>query len=103
DKGEAKGVSKLAKEIVAKHRRPGSTPFTAEELRRKIEDGLADEVQRILDEGIVSAVEDVDLAVITGAAWPFQMGGVSPYLDRVGASERVTGRTFHDPPIRGIS
>ncbi len=103
DKGEVKGVSKLAKEIVAKHRIPGSEPFTAEALRRKIEDGLADEVQRILDEGIVGAVEDIDLAVITGAAWPFQMGGVTPYLDRVGASERVTGRTFHTPPIRGIA
>jgi len=102
DKGEVTGISKLAREIVAKHRRPGSTPFTADALRRKIEDGLADEVQRILDEGIVSAPEDVDLAVITGAGWPFQMGGVTPYLDRVGASERVTGHTFHAPPIRGI-
>jgi len=103
DKGEVKGVSKLAREIVAKHRIPGSTPFTADALRRKIEDGLADEVRRILDEGIVGAPEDIDLAVITGAGWPFQMGGLTPYLDRVGASERVTGATFHNPPIRGIA
>ena len=102
EKGNAKGVSKLAREVVARHRTPGSTPFTAEQLRRKIEDGLADEARRILDEGIVSAPEDIDLAVITGAGWPFQMGGVTPYLDRVGASERVFGDTFHHPPIRGV-
>ena len=101
-KDEVTGISKLAREIVAKHQRDGATPFSAEELRLRIEDGLADEVQRILDDGIVGAPEDIDLAVITGAAWPFQMGGVTPYLDRVGASVRVTGRTFHDPPIRGI-
>jgi len=102
EKGHAKGVSKLAHEIVARHRTPGSTPYTAETLRRKIEDGLADEAKRILDEGIVTAPEDIDLAVITGAGWPFQMGGLTPYLDRVGASERVFGDTFHHPAIRGV-
>jgi len=30
------------------------------------------------------------------------MGGATPYLDRVGASERVFGGTFHTPPIRGV-
>ena len=103
DKGNPKGVSKLARDVVAKHVRPGATPFTAEQLRRKIEDGLADEAHRILQEGIVTAPEDIDLAVITGAGWPFQMGGLTPYLDRVGASERVFGDTFHHPVIRGVS
>ena len=103
EKGNPKGISKLAREIVKKHIKPGATPFTAEALRRRIEDGLADEVHRMLEEGVVSAPEDIDLAVITGAGWPFQMGGVTPYLDRVGASERVFGDTFHHPPIRGVS
>jgi hypothetical protein len=40
--------------------------------------------------------------MILGAGWPFQMGGITPYLDRVGASDRVFGGTFHTPPIRGI-
>jgi len=31
------------------------------------------------------------------------MGGVTPYLDRVGASERVRGRLFHEPAIRGVA
>jgi len=30
------------------------------------------------------------------------MGGVTPYLDRAGASERAFGGTFHDPQIRGV-
>ena len=102
ERGRIKGISKLARDIVARHRIPGSTPFTADELRRRIEDGLADEVHRMLEEGIVSAPEDVDLAMITGAGWPFIMGGVTPYLDRVGASERVFGDTFHHPVIRGL-
>ncbi|OJX64946.1 MAG: 3-hydroxyacyl-CoA dehydrogenase [Micrococcales bacterium 73-13] len=102
EQGRVKGISKLAREIVARHRIPGSEPYTAAELRRKIEDGLADEAHRILEEGIVAAPEDIDLAVITGAGWPFQMGGVTPYLDRVGASERVFGDTFHHPVIKGV-
>ena len=103
DSVRSKLFSKLAREIVKKHIQPGAQAFTAEALRRKIEDGLADEAHRILEEGIVSAPEDIDLAVITGAGWPFQMGGVTPYLDRVGASQRVFGDTFHHPVIKGVS
>lgn len=103
EKGNPKGISKLAREIVKRHTKPGAQAFTAEGLRRKIEDGLADEAHRILQEGIVTAPEDIDLAVITGAGWPFQMGGLTPYLDRVGASQRVFGDTFHHPVIKGVS
>ena len=49
------------------------------------------------------AAEDIDLCMILGAGYPFQMGGVTPYLDRVGASERAFGDTFHHPPIRGVA
>jgi 3-hydroxyacyl-CoA dehydrogenase len=76
--------------------------MTGEELRIRIEDGLADEIHRMLEDGVVSAPEDIDLCLILGAGYPFQMGGVTPYLDRVGASERVFGGTFHTPPIRGV-
>ncbi|KQQ27553.1 3-hydroxyacyl-CoA dehydrogenase NAD-binding domain-containing protein [Frondihabitans sp. Leaf304] len=76
--------------------------LTEEQLRIRIEDGLADEIGRMLDGGVVAAPEDIDLCLILGAGWPFQMGGATPYLDRVGASERVRGRAFHDPLIRGV-
>ena len=32
--------------------------------------------------------------MILGAGWPMFLGGITPYLDRVGASERVNGRKF---------
>lgn len=97
-KGRVKGVDKRAAAIVA----GGSDPMTAEELRLKVETGLADEVKRMLDDDVVHAAEDIDLCLILGAGYPFQMGGLTPYLDRVGASERAFGDTFHHPVIRGV-
>ena len=98
-KGRRKGFDKKAVKLAEGK----GTALTAEELRVRVEDGLADEVGRMLDEGVVAAAEDVDLCLVLGAGWPFQMGGVTPYLDRVGASERVRGRTFHDPVVRGVA
>ncbi|MFP5251815.1 MAG: 3-hydroxyacyl-CoA dehydrogenase NAD-binding domain-containing protein [Actinomycetes bacterium] len=100
-KGEVKGIDKRARRIVAKHRPAGAVALSADELRVRIEDGLADEIKRMLDDHVVEAAEDIDLCMILGAGWPFQMGGITPFLDRVGASERVFGGTFHQPPIAG--
>ena len=100
-KGTVKGYDPKALAIIKKHLVPGSTGLTAEALRQRVEDGLADEIHRMLDEHVVAAAEDIDLCLILGAGWPFQMGGVTPYLDRVGASERVFGDTFHHPKIVG--
>ena len=97
-KGKIKGIDKKALDIVA----GGTTPMTAAELQVRIEDGLADEIHRMLLDGVVAAAEDIDLCLILGAGYPFQMGGATPYLDRVGASERTFGDTFHHPPIRGV-
>ena len=97
-KGKIKGIDKKALEIV----KGGTTPMTAPELQKRIEDGLADEIHRMLDTNVVAAAEDIDLCLILGAGYPFQMGGVTPYLDRVGASERTFGDTFHHPKIVGV-
>jgi 3-hydroxyacyl-CoA dehydrogenase/enoyl-CoA hydratase/carnithine racemase len=97
-KGRITGYDKKALAIVS----GGTTPMTGEEILRRVEDGLADEIHRMLETHVVDAPEDIDLCLILGAGWPFQMGGATPYLDRVGASERVFGATFHNPPIRGI-
>ena len=97
-KGKIKGIDKKALEIVA----GGTTPMTAAELQVRIEDGLADEIHRMLETSVVAAAEDIDLCLILGAGYPFQMGGVTPYLDRVGASERTFGDTFHHPKIVGV-
>jgi 3-hydroxyacyl-CoA dehydrogenase/enoyl-CoA hydratase/carnithine racemase len=98
-KGKIKGVDKKALEIV----KGGTSPMTAQQLQTRIEDGLADEIHRMLEDGVVAAAEDIDLCLILGAGYPFQMGGATPYLDRVGASKRVFGSTFHTPPIRGVA
>ncbi|MGM7665760.1 3-hydroxyacyl-CoA dehydrogenase NAD-binding domain-containing protein [Microbacterium sp. A93] len=81
----------------------GSSPASADTILRRVQDGLAQEIKLMLDEGVVPEVEDIDLCLILGAGWPFIDGGASPYLDREGAAERVFGGTFHTPPIRGIA
>ncbi|NJC22486.1 3-hydroxyacyl-CoA dehydrogenase/enoyl-CoA hydratase/carnithine racemase [Arthrobacter pigmenti] len=73
----------------------GSSPSTSEEVLRRTQDALADEIGRMLSEGVVAAPQDIDLCMILGAGWPMHLGGITPYLDRVGASDRVNGRTFH--------
>jgi 3-hydroxyacyl-CoA dehydrogenase len=64
--------------------------------------GLTKEIKLMLDEKVVSSAEDIDLCMIMGAAWPFHLGGITPYLDRIGASQRVFGANFHNPMIKGI-
>ena len=71
------------------------TVLSAEEVRERALLGLADEARRMLDEGVVAAPEDLDLAMITGAGFSFWNGGLTMLLDRTGVSERGTGRRFH--------
>ena len=98
DKGRVKGFDKGALKIVS----GGTNPRSADEILVSLQDGLAREIRLMLDDQVVAAAEDIDLCLILGAGFPFQMGGVTPYLDRVGASERVFGDTFHHPRIAGI-
>jgi 3-hydroxyacyl-CoA dehydrogenase len=98
-KGKIKGYDPKAVAIVG----GGTTPMTAEELRTRIEDGLADEIHRMLEGHVVAAAEDIDLCLILGAGYPFWDGGITPYLDRVGASQRVFKSTFHHPEIKGTN
>lgn len=94
--GWTKAAEKVLKPAV------GDTRTSADDILRRVQDGLAQEIRVMLDEGVVPEVEDIDLCLILGAGWPFIDGGASPYLDREGASERVFGDTFHHPVIRGI-
>ena len=65
------------------------------EIRTRVLSGLADEARRMLDEGVVAAAEDLDLAMITGAGFSFWNGGLTMLLDREGLGEQVSGRRFH--------
>jgi 3-hydroxyacyl-CoA dehydrogenase/enoyl-CoA hydratase/carnithine racemase len=72
----------------------GSRPSTAGEVRERALEALAEEIRLMLDEGVVVAPEDIDLCMILGAGWPFHLGGITPYLDRAGITEKVTGTRF---------
>jgi len=69
-------------------------PWTADEVRERAMEAVADEIHRMLEEGVTAEPADVDACLILGAGWPFFMGGATPYLDATGVSERVFGGTF---------
>ncbi|GAA1787518.1 3-hydroxyacyl-CoA dehydrogenase NAD-binding domain-containing protein [Pseudarthrobacter sulfonivorans] len=73
----------------------GTSPSTGAEVLHRVQDALAEEIGLMLAEGVVAGPEDIDLCMILGAGWPMFLGGITPYLDRVGASERVNGKQFH--------
>jgi hypothetical protein len=72
----------------------GDSPLGEAEVRANAERALAEEIRLMLDEGVVQAVQDVDLCMLLGAGWPFWLGGISAHLDRTGVAEGVTGRRF---------
>ncbi|RKO27602.1 3-hydroxyacyl-CoA dehydrogenase [Pseudarthrobacter phenanthrenivorans] len=72
----------------------GTSPSTPEQVLQRTQDALAEEIGLMLQEGVVAGPEDIDLCMILGAGWPMFLGGITPYLDRVGASERVNGKRF---------
>ncbi|MEN3586131.1 3-hydroxyacyl-CoA dehydrogenase NAD-binding domain-containing protein [Streptomyces sp. ZYX-F-203] len=72
----------------------GDTVLTEEQVRTRVLDAVAREIGLMLEEGVVAEAQDVDLCLITGAGWPFHLGGITPYLDREGVGERVNGKRF---------
>jgi len=80
----------------------GDRPQTSEQVRDRALDALAQEIRLMLDEGVVAEAQDIDLCMLLGAGWPFHLGGITPYLDRTGVSERVTGRRFLPPGVASL-
>ncbi|MEV4672453.1 MULTISPECIES: 3-hydroxyacyl-CoA dehydrogenase NAD-binding domain-containing protein [Actinomadura] len=80
----------------------GTSPSTEEQVLDRALAALADEIRVMLDEGVVAAPQDIDLCMILGAGWPFHLGGITPYLDRSGVAERVTGRRFLEPGVASL-
>nr|WP_269327791.1 3-hydroxyacyl-CoA dehydrogenase NAD-binding domain-containing protein [Kineosporia mesophila] len=72
----------------------GSRASSGEEIRERTLVAITQEIGLMLDEGVVRHPQDLDLCMIMGAGWPFHLGGITPYLDREGYSERVLGRRF---------
>ncbi len=72
----------------------GDSVLTEEQVLARSLEAVAQEIGLMLDEGVVGEAQDIDLCMITGAGWPFHLGGITPYLDREGISERVNGKPF---------
>jgi 3-hydroxyacyl-CoA dehydrogenase len=64
------------------------------QVRERVLSALAQEARLMLDEGVVAAPMDIDLAMIAGAGFAFWNGGLTPLLDRTGISEKVNGMRF---------
>jgi 3-hydroxyacyl-CoA dehydrogenase/enoyl-CoA hydratase/carnithine racemase len=101
-KGSILGPDGAVDPEVAQLYETGSAPRTADQVRAAAEEALADEIRRMLDEGVVAAAQDIDLCMLLGAGWPFHLGGITPYLDRSGVSERVTGQRFLAPGVASL-
>ncbi|MFF2039891.1 3-hydroxyacyl-CoA dehydrogenase NAD-binding domain-containing protein [Kitasatospora sp. NPDC058170] len=80
----------------------GDTVLTEEQVLARSLDAVAQEIGLMLEEGVVGEAQDIDLCMITGAGWPFHLGGITPYLDREGVSERVTGKRFLAPGVASV-
>ncbi|MGW4895453.1 3-hydroxyacyl-CoA dehydrogenase NAD-binding domain-containing protein [Kitasatospora sp. NPDC004240] len=80
----------------------GDTVLTEEQVLARALEAVAQEIGLMLDEGVVGEAQDIDLCMITGAGWPFHLGGITPYLDREGVSERVNGKRFLAPGVASI-
>ena len=80
----------------------GDSPSTAEQVRQRALDAVAEEVRLMLDEGVVAEPQDIDLCMLLGAGWPFHLGGITPYLDRSGIENPVTGQPFHPGELNAL-
>lgn len=80
----------------------GDSPSTAEQVLERTRNATADEIKIMLDEGVVAAAEDIDLCLLLGGGFGFWNGGITPYLDRSGASEAATGQRFLAPGVASV-
>ena len=87
---------------VAELFRFGDRPATEEQVRDRALIALATEIDLMLADGVVAEPQDIDLCLLLGSGWPFHLGGITPYLDRQGISERVRGSRFLAPGVAGV-
>ncbi|MEU4384027.1 3-hydroxyacyl-CoA dehydrogenase NAD-binding domain-containing protein [Promicromonospora sp. NPDC023805] len=94
----AKGLPKPVDPAIQQYfgpARPGEPGvLDADGVLDQVLTALATEIGLMLDEGVVPGPQQIDLAMILGAGWGFHTGGITPYLDRTGYSEKVLGKRF---------
>ena len=71
-------------------------PRTRVQVVEEVLEAVADEIHRLLEEGVVAEAADVDTCLLLGAGWPFFLGGITKHFDQIGMSERLFGHTFAD-------
>ncbi|KZB80598.1 3-hydroxyacyl-CoA dehydrogenase NAD-binding domain-containing protein [Amycolatopsis regifaucium] len=98
---DAQGNATVDPEVAELWRR-GDSPSTSEQVRDRALAAIAEEIRIMLDEGVVAEAQDIDLCLILGAGWPFWLGGITPYLDRAGVSEKVNGKPFLAPGVASV-
>lgn len=90
---KAKGLPKpVDPAIQAAFSEASGTPLDEAAVLDSVLTALTVEVGHMLEEGVVATPQQIDLCMILGAGWGFHLGGLTPYLDRTGYSERVLGR-----------
>jgi 3-hydroxyacyl-CoA dehydrogenase/enoyl-CoA hydratase/carnithine racemase len=95
------GTPQLDPEVAALLKQ-GDKVLTEEQVRERVLDAVAQEIGLMLEEHVVAEAQDIDLCLITGAGWPFHLGGITPYLDREGVSARVNGKPFLAPGVASV-
>ena len=80
----------------------GSSPSTADQVRKRALEALATEAKMMLDEGVVATPQEIDICMLLGSGWPMHLGGILPYLDREGISEAVCGVRFHPKGVASL-
>jgi len=80
-----------AEPVVVEH-----APRSREQIVDDVLEAVADEVHRLLEEGVVPEAADVDTGLLLGAGWPFFLGGITKHLDQIGMSERLFGHTLSE-------
>nr|WP_245867203.1 3-hydroxyacyl-CoA dehydrogenase NAD-binding domain-containing protein [Serinibacter salmoneus] len=95
--GLPKRVAPSLQAVFDEHRDPAGQRgpvLDAVGVREDVLEALAREIDLMLTEGVISEPSQIDTAMILGAGWPFHLGGITPYLDRTGWSQRVRGARF---------
>ena len=80
----------------------GDKASSPEQVRERALVALAKEARLMLDEGVVATPDEIDLCMMLGAGWPLRLGGILPYLDSSGISEKATGQRFHSKGIASL-
>jgi len=80
-----------------------STPLDEAGVLDSVLTALTVEVGHMLEEGVVATPQQIDLCMILGAGWGFHLGGITPYLDRTGYSERVLGRRILPDGVANVA